>query len=716
MDRTPRYRTRQFWIRWNLVVIPTLVLGFGSLALSQYHQEQKAAWSAFSLDLNNTTRSLAKSVSRPLYNMDDSTLRQILIASFDEPELDTVFLEEETLGQGWGFQRKKGGQVNIRTFSLETAPANTRTSQQRIRVEGLLLGQLVVAFSTDALEERLATHRQRSYWTFGLLTALLLGLSNIGAWLYLFLRSEVEIERSKLRENEARYRIVASQPGQFVYDCRLSDNSIQWSGDLMGVTGYPASHFANVDLRQWESAIHPEDRETTLSLLERVVKTREPYRCTYRFRHRDGHYIHVEDLGLFTQETVDGETHMLGIMRDISSAETSKHEIQQLRALLANIINSMPSVLACVDTTGRVIHWNTQAMKATGLESPQAEGQQLQQLFPNLAHSLKKIEEVIEKRQTATIRSIPVQQGGAVQFTDLTIYPLVSNGISGAVVRMDDVSERVKLEEMMAQSEKMMSIAGLAAGMAHEINNPLAGILQTAQVISNRLSPSMEKNRSIADDCSLDFEALDRYLDQRGLRSMLDSILSSAQRAARIIDNMLSFSRKQGARFSPHRLSALLDTTLELAANDYDLKKQYDFRKIAIHKMLPSKEPEVHCEAGQIQQVLLNLLKNAAQALHIGNIDAPEITLRLRPFEKGVELSVTDNGPGMEESVRRRIFEPFFTTKGKGVGSGLGLSVSYYLITESHKGQLDVESRPGKGCTFRLWLPLEQGQEEAVTC
>ena len=298
--------------------------------------------------------------------------------------------------------------------------------------------------------------------------------------------------------------------------------------------------------------------------------------------------------------------------------------------------------------------------------------------------------------------------GNEPRYADLTVYPLITNGVDGAVIRIDDVTDRIRIEEMMIQSEKMLSVGGLAAGMAHEINNPLAGILQNIQVIQNRLFGDLPKNHQIAESLGLSLDAIKHYMDKRNIEEMIETIMASGQRAAKIVDNMLSFSRKSDSRHLAQDLATLMDQTVELAENDYDLKKKYDFRRIRVTRDYETDMPKVHCEPSKIQQVLLNILKNGAQAMALGTVEDAPATLHIKIYrhEDMARIEVTDNGPGMDESVRRRVFEPFFTTKAVGIGTGLGLSVSYFIITENHRGQLSVESKPGQGSRFIIELPI----------
>lgn len=396
------------------------------------------------------------------------------------------------------------------------------------------------------------------------------------------------------------------------------------------------------------------------------------------------------------------------LLLEINRREQIEAELRRLRNLLANIINSMPSVLIGVDNLGRVMQWNQEAERVTGLSAVDVQGCLLVEVFPLLGGSLAKVQQAIRERRTWVDSRVPWGEDGEGRYADVTVYPLIGNHVEGAVIRVDEVTERVRLEETMIQSEKMLSVGGLAAGMAHEINNPLAGILQNAQLIRNRLQADTRRNQEVAVACGISHAGLTAYLEQRGILGMLEAIHESGWRAARIVENMLSFSRKGEARRTPQDLRALLDRTVELVANDYDLQRRYDFRRIEISRDYDPTLPAVRCEASKIQQVFLNILKNGAEAMAVaGNADRPpRFILRLQQEPGWARIEIEDNGPGMEELVRRRVFEPFFTTKGVGQGTGLGLSVSYFIITENHHGTLDVEAAPPHGSRFIIRLPL----------
>jgi two-component system, NtrC family, sensor kinase len=295
----------------------------------------------------------------------------------------------------------------------------------------------------------------------------------------------------------------------------------------------------------------------------------------------------------------------------------------------------------------------------------------------------------------------------------------VFKSVEGVVIRIDDVTARARMENVMVQTEKMMSVGGLAAGMAHEINNPVGAMVQSAQNILRRISPDLPANVATARACGIELTALRAYMEDRQIISFLQGIRASGEKAAEIVDNMLHFSRQSESRKEHVQLAELLDKTISLAAHDYDLKKKYDFRRIQIERVFEDDVKMVPCVATEIEQVVLNLLRNAAQAMAGQDTDGepPRITLRLYSQNDMAVIEVEDNGPGMNAKDLKRIFEPFFTTKDVGAGTGLGLSVSYFIITNNHSGTLEARSEQGRGANFIIRLPMAtvlEGQTSTV--
>jgi len=392
---------------------------------------------------------------------------------------------------------------------------------------------------------------------------------------------------------------------------------------------------------------------------------------------------------------------------DITDRKRAEQELLALRNYLENIVDSMPSVLVGVDADGIITQWNRAATEATGLTFDDAQGRLLTDALPEMALEIERIKEAIKTRSTWEDSKRSRMVDGEELYEDVTIYPLIANGVTGAVIRVDDITPRVRIEEMMIQTEKMMSVGGLAAGMAHEINNPLGIILASTKNITKRLSANGKKNRQVAEECGIDLTKLETYIGKRGIADNFDWIQQAGARAAHIVSNMLDFSRKSDAEMEKQAINALLDTTVDLVFNDFSIRDFYDITRINFVRDYEDNLPEIQMFRVEIEQVLLNLLKNSIQALAEMGDDQPDPRITLKTGQAGgyVFVEIGDNGPGMDEETRKRVFEPFYTTKEIGVGTGLGLSVSFFIVTKNHNGEFQVESEPGKGSRFTIVLP-----------
>ncbi|MBX9755372.1 MAG: HAMP domain-containing protein [Pseudomonadaceae bacterium] len=376
---------------------------------------------------------------------------------------------------------------------------------------------------------------------------------------------------------------------------------------------------------------------------------------------------------------------------------------------LNSIINSMPSALIALDEQLYVTQWNQEASRLSGTPLNKALNQPIFLAFPSLKPYLEQLKHTSERHTIEKIERVTWFKDQQPQHYALTFYPLVGSSGRGAVIRIDDIGQRLAMEDLMVQSEKMLSVGGLAAGMAHEINNPLGAILHNVQNIRRRLSSELAKNLTQAAESGVELAAINDYLERREIPQLLDGIQQAGARAAKIVSHMLSFSRLSSRELNACQLPQLINQAVEIAGNDFDLTEGFDFKGLEIQREFDPLLGSVPATANELEQVLLNLLKNAAQAIHqrpAGQTPG-RIILRCKLSPPWAEIQVEDNGVGMPEAVRKRIFEPFFTTKEIGQGTGLGLSVAYFIITNNHKGQMEVHSKLGQGSCFSVRLPLQ---------
>jgi len=253
----------------------------------------------------------------------------------------------------------------------------------------------------------------------------------------------------------------------------------------------------------------------------------------------------------------------------------------------------------------------------------------------------------------------------------LTVIPMAEPG--SAVLVFEDQTDRRRLQEQLIQSEKMSAIGQLIAGVAHDLNNPLASVVGFSDFLAESgVPPSLEEP--------------------------LQVIRQEAERAATIVKNLLSFARSQEGERARQPIKQLLDSTLVL------LRNQLMADKVEATLDVEAGLPEVEVNANQIKQVFLNLINNACQAI---TSDAPSgrIWITVKRVHDVIAVSVTDSGPGIPDDVAARVFEPFFTTKPEGEGTGLGLSICQGILKE-HGGRITLESRPGSGATFTVELPV----------
>ncbi|MGI1678157.1 MAG: PAS domain S-box protein [Cellvibrionaceae bacterium] len=394
--------------------------------------------------------------------------------------------------------------------------------------------------------------------------------------------------------------------------------------------------------------------------------------------------------------------------------EIAKHEIteellQETQDYLQSMINSMPSILIGVTREGTITQWNVAAEQITHVDSADALGKSINNLETGFNIDMKMIRDAIDQGTSQINESILQESDGEQSYIDLIIYPLLSGEISGAVIRIDDVTMRVRFENMMIQNEKMVSLGELAAGMAHEINNPLSAILNGVQNIYRRTTENLPANLSTAKELDITIEQIREYLTRRGIYKFIDGIKDAGERSAHIVTNMLEFSRASSQKHKPVNLVDLVNHSIELSDNHLNLRiDDGAIKRINIIKNYESDILEAPCSAAEIQQVILNIIGNAAQSFPNSSINyelTPTITVTLKSIDCDAKIIIEDNGQGMTESTKRHLFEPFFTTKDVGKGTGLGLSVSYFIITEHHDGKIEVDSTLEKGSTFTITLP-----------
>jgi PAS domain S-box-containing protein len=401
------------------------------------------------------------------------------------------------------------------------------------------------------------------------------------------------------------------------------------------------------------------------------------------------------------------------LYQEIHQRKQTETKLRQAQEHLNSIIDSMPSIMIGVTSDGLITHWNTQARQLTGC-GEEVIGKSLWDIYPGLPVNREMISSAIANRAPFLQESCKQVIEGEIRFQDISVYPLLSpsaDSSAEAIIQVNDVTLRVMMEKTMIQNEKMMSLGELAAGVAHEINNPLGAILQHVQNIERRTSSALAQNKIVAEQAGTRMDSIEKYLEARQIKHLLDGIREAGERSARLVANMLDFSHKS----QPHsqvKLNILIQHCLELSGNIFHTQQDGKKTPIALATRLDETLPDILCSPAEIQQVVLNLLRNACQCFSDRTPGStfpdvtPVITISTSRETNYLLLRIADNGPGMPEEIRQHIFEPFFTTKAIGNGTGLGLSISYFIITQHHRGKIDVESTLGVGTCFSVRLPI----------
>ncbi len=406
----------------------------------------------------------------------------------------------------------------------------------------------------------------------------------------------------------------------------------------------------------------------------------------------------------------DGKPRNLTVIQDITDLKTAEDALKAKENQPLQLVDRAPLGIAMTD--GETIRYANEGFaRMIGQGNPvDTQGQPIHQYFsPDWQTEIRNraARRMQGEDLPANYETIGMRLDGSLFPVQLSVVFLQQQGEQRLLIFFRDLTSQKQQRELLIQNEKMLMIGGLAAGMAHEINNPLGIISQNLQNLERRLSPELFKNRQIAADLGLDLKILQQYLEEREIVSYLSSIRGAIRRTSRIIENMLQFSRQGDAGLKMAPLDEVIDHAIELAKGDYALRKDYGFPNIALQRAYAPDLPQLPMNVTEIEQVLINLLKNAAQAM-AGWSGERRIRISTQRDGDFALLTLCDTGPGMADHIRLRIFDPFFTTKPVGSGTGLGLSVSHAIISKNHRGSISVESSPGQGCCFTIRLPFAQ--------
>ena len=377
-------------------------------------------------------------------------------------------------------------------------------------------------------------------------------------------------------------------------------------------------------------------------------------------RTQNGDYLTSEDLELL--ETVSDYVGIaLENARLYRSLEQKAFEYESLKDFSENIIESISVGVVVEDVDGRIVGWNRVLEALTGRRRSETLGRRTEDIIP--AHFLQRLDEVgkLYKQQWNNL---------IVNFSATSLVDK-AGATRGTLIIIDNITDRIRLEDQLIQNEKLTSIGLLAAGVAHEVNTPLAVISSYSQMLRKEITPEDSRYK------------------------LLEKITKQTFRASEIVNNLLNFSRTNATEFAEVDIHQVITDTISL------LEHQFKGARVRVERELRAEYPVAYGNGGKLQQVFLNLLVNARDAMPEGG----ELRIMTEAVDSKIEIIVQDTGTGISRENIKKIYDPFFTTKAAGKGTGLGLSVTYGIVQE-HGGTITVDSMPGVGTSFKLELPL----------
>ncbi|MEW5979592.1 MAG: PAS domain S-box protein [Acidobacteriota bacterium] len=512
---------------------------------------------------------------------------------------------------------------------------------------------------------------------------------------------------STLVQSEARLQRSQQVARIVEWTWHVFENRLSLNGEVLHVLGMKPEDLSGDLAEVVRKVVHPQDQDGVLQAARSVLETKKAVSLECRIIRPDGHllwiWLQADDPEL---DGAGEAVRLSGVCQDITdrvererALETAIRQEEQTLSLMDALLASAPIGFAFVNRTLQCVRVNETLAAMNDLPAADPIGCRLGEVMPRLWPTLEPLcKDVLEKGQRVINVEMAVQSestAGKVGCWLVSCFPVHSRGeLLGMGIVVSDVTEQKRLEEQFRQAQKMEAIGRLAGGVAHDFNNLLTAILGYSELLQARFTPD--------DPVGLD----------------LAEISKAGQRATALTRQLLAFSRQQVLQ--PVTLS-LNDTVsgiermlCRLIGEDIELVTALD---PAVGVIL--------ADPGQIEQVILNLVVNARDAMPKGGRLLLEVTnadldqdyaLGHRPLKAGsyVMLAISDNGVGMDREIQARIFEPFFTTKGQGKGTGLGLSTVYGIVKQSD-GYIWVYSEPGRGTTFKIYFPRIPSEPSPAT-
>jgi PAS domain S-box-containing protein len=486
-----------------------------------------------------------------------------------------------------------------------------------------------------------------------------------------------------LRQSEHNYRVLfeGTIDGMLVTDAETIKVVLvnQTAARMCGFNSVKDATGGNpIDL------VHPDDRERVLGFfIEDAAGEGNKEVHEFRAITKDGREIWLSGKG--TRIEYGGKPAVLSSIRDITQHKKAEKALKESEEKFRSVAETASDAIISLDSEGSIVFWNKAAETIFGYLAQEVMGKPLSVIMPQRFHDIheKAIKRVLstgERRLAGkTIEVKALRKDGNEFPMEFTVAGWQSGDkiYSTAIAR--DITERREMERQLQLAGRLAAVGELAAGVAHELNNPIAAIQGFAQFLAAR-----------------------KDLDTN-VKKDLDTIYRESQRAAKITQNLLSFARRHEPEKHSVSLNEVIEKTLELQAHPMQVNN------IELVLELAPDLPKTLADFHQMQQVFVNIMNNAEQAMVEAN-GKGKLVIKTKKSGNIIQISFADNGPGISEENMKRIFDPFFTTKEVGKGTGLGLSICYGLV-EAHGGRIYARSKPGLGATFVVELPIASENE-----
>jgi PAS domain S-box-containing protein len=478
-------------------------------------------------------------------------------------------------------------------------------------------------------------------------------------------RKQIEIA---IRESEEKYRTIFESVNDIIILLDIKGNILDVNSRLTEIGGYERNELIGKNAGELTHIIDGKNLEIVMGNLQKVLDG--PGIITYQVemvkKNREPIYLEINAVPVRKDGKLVG---VLGILRDITERNKAELQLREQKALTDRILESTPNAVAVVGQDRRVIIVNKAFEDIFKLGTHEADGKKIEEIIPT-SHLIDPISQVLAGVKSQFKNEFRIKQGAAERILVADIIRMEKNEV---LAMFRDVTEDREIQERLYLTDRLASVGEMAAGIAHELNNPLTGVVALSQLMLESDVPAEMKED-------------------------LEAISKEGRRAAGIVKNLLSFARSHVMSIQSIQINEIIKEVLSLRAYEHKVNN------IQVVTHMAPDVPTITADPFQMQQVFLNLVLNAEQAM-IESHGRGVLTVSTEKQNDMLKISFADDGPGIPPELMNRIFDPFFTTKDVGKGTGLGLSICYGIVT-NQGGRIYARNQQGKGATFVVELPV----------